>query len=303
MLTFLRDRLFAQYRTLVPDAVKTRLHDFQRVRGEYIVPGPNLVWSVDGHDKLKEYGIKIYGGIDAHARYVPWHYVGVDTGTAVSVLHGFLDCLSHLGFGPRFVRSDRGDETVLMAQAHLKLLQSYQPEMIFENCYMYGTSTANQRIEAWWAQLTKSLTGKWIAFFRTLRLSNKFSKDVLADRIALLAVYLPTIRTEVAYFVDQWNTHPLRKQSNRPNSVQGRPRTLFYKPKEGIRDYRLAVHEPTLTRLRRDVEDWGKSATFLFGRRSFPSYKFHLTNFIVRRWNLSEGKRHGKRHAYTNAAH
>ena len=269
MLIFLRDRLFAQYRTLAPDAVAARLHDFQRVRGEYIVPGPNLVWSVDGHDKLSEYGIEIYSGIDAHSRYIPWSYVGVTNRTAVSILHGYLDSISHLGFGPRFVRSDRGGETILMAQAHLTLQQAYEPEITFENCYMYGTSTANQRIEAWWSQLTKTLTGKWITFFRTLRLQNKYSKDVLADRIALLAIYFPTIRTEVTDFVDHWNTHPIRKQPNRPNSIQGRPRILFSSPKEGIRNYGLAVHEPTLKRLGQDVEDWGKSATFLFVRRSF----------------------------------
>ncbi|KAF6238756.1 hypothetical protein HO173_003263 [Letharia columbiana] len=251
-----RDRLFAQYRTILPDAVDRRLRDVQRKRGEYVGPGPNLVWSVDGHDKLSEYGIEIYGGIDDHARYIPWLTVDVTNRTAISVLRGFLDCISVLGQQPRFVRSERGGETVLMAQAHLTLQQAYDPEMAFQERYMYGTSTSNQRIESWSAQLTKCLLEKWISFFGTLRGTGKYSKDVLADRVAILAIYFPTIRTEVTHFVDNWNTHTIRKQPHRPKSVQGKPYTLFYHPADGIRNYGLGLHEPTLTQLRRDVGDW-----------------------------------------------
>ena len=261
ILKYLRDRLFAQYRTLVPDAVDRRLRDIQRQRGEYVVAGPNLVWSVDGHDKLSEFGIQIYGGIDAYARYVIWNNVSISNRTAVSVLRGFLDVVSELGQQSRFVRSDRGGETVLMAQAHLQLLQAYEADMSFDNCYWYGTSTANQRIESWWGQMTKSLTGKWIRFFRSLRQSGLFSKDKLADQVALLAIYFPIIRTEVTHFVDHWNTHALRKQANRTNSVQGKPVRLYRRPPPGVQNYGVSLHQPTLERLRQDVEDYSKQAT------------------------------------------
>jgi hypothetical protein len=45
-------------------------NDLNRKRGEYIVPGPNFIWSIDGHDKLAEWGFQIYGGIDAYARKI-----------------------------------------------------------------------------------------------------------------------------------------------------------------------------------------------------------------------------------------
>ncbi|KAH8725979.1 hypothetical protein GQ44DRAFT_759030 [Phaeosphaeriaceae sp. PMI808] len=51
----------------------SRAIDFSRRirrRGEYIVPGPNWVWSIDGHEKLKPYGIQIYACIDAYSRYI-----------------------------------------------------------------------------------------------------------------------------------------------------------------------------------------------------------------------------------------
>ena len=39
-------------RLLNPQGIERRTNDLQRQRGEYIVPGPNYIWSIDGHDKL-----------------------------------------------------------------------------------------------------------------------------------------------------------------------------------------------------------------------------------------------------------
>src|SRR5438067_109121 len=48
----------------------------RKARGEYVVPGPNFVWSVDGYEKLSQYGFQIYACIDAFSRYIIWIYVG-----------------------------------------------------------------------------------------------------------------------------------------------------------------------------------------------------------------------------------
>jgi len=156
-----RDRLFSIYRTLNPEGVDRRRRKLQMRRGEYVVPGPNFVWSMDGHDKLKPYGIEIYGCIDAYSRYVIWVYVGISNATAVSCFHQFLAAIETEGKQPRFVRSDRGNETTMLAVAHYQLQQDQEPGLIFEDCYLYGTSTANQRIESWWTQLGKQLLYRW----------------------------------------------------------------------------------------------------------------------------------------------
>jgi hypothetical protein len=109
------------YQELAPEAVRRRLHDLQRHRGAYIVPGPNVIWSIDGYLKLAPYGIEIYGAIDAYSRYIIWVYVGISARTAVSVLRQFLDTLEVTQQQPRFVRSDRGTETILLAEAQHKL--------------------------------------------------------------------------------------------------------------------------------------------------------------------------------------
>jgi hypothetical protein len=111
--------------------------------------------------KLASYGIEIYAAIDAYSRYIIWVYVGISSHTVVSVLRQFLDVVQVTEKTPRFVRSDRGTETILLAEAHHKLQQSTNPEISIQECYLYGTSTANQRIEAWWLQLTKGLLWRW----------------------------------------------------------------------------------------------------------------------------------------------
>jgi len=66
-----RDRMFNILKTIDPAGVASRrLHLTMKPGGAYTVPGPNLVWSIDGHHKLSMYGIEIYAGIDAFSRYV-----------------------------------------------------------------------------------------------------------------------------------------------------------------------------------------------------------------------------------------
>ena len=66
-----RDRMFAILKELDPIGVAgRRLHLGTRPQGAYTVPGPNFVWSIDGHHKLSMFGIEIYAGIDAFSRYV-----------------------------------------------------------------------------------------------------------------------------------------------------------------------------------------------------------------------------------------
>lgn len=167
LTNIISDRLFSIYRTLVPDAIERRIRNMQRHRGEYIVPGPNFIWSLDGYMKLAPYGIEVYAAIDAYSRYIIWIYVGVSARTAVSVLRQYLDTVKLFGQQPRFVRSDHGVETVLLASAHHQLHQAAEPDLEFQNCYLYGTSTTNQRIESWWNQLSKNLLFRWRVCTRT----------------------------------------------------------------------------------------------------------------------------------------
>jgi hypothetical protein len=155
------DRLFTAVRQLDPDGITRRLNDLQRHRGEYVVPGPNFLWSIDGYCKLEQWGVEVYASLDAYARYITWIYVGISNRTAISVLRQYLDTLQDVKRCPRMLRSDRGVETTLIAAVHHRIVQSQLPEIPLADCYLFGTSTANQRIEAWWGQLTKSMLFRW----------------------------------------------------------------------------------------------------------------------------------------------
>ena len=73
------------------------------------------VWSADGHDKLKDFGIEIYGIIDAYSRYIVFIYVGISSRTAVAVQKFFLIAVDEHGV-LYLLRLDNGVETFLMAE-------------------------------------------------------------------------------------------------------------------------------------------------------------------------------------------
>ena len=127
-----------------------------------MVPGPDYLWSIDGYMKLEPFGIEIYAGIDAYSRNIIWCYVGITARTAVSVVHQYLTTVRLIKRIPLFFRSDRGTETVLIAGAHHQLHRLENLEDItLPECYIYGTSTENSRIESWWSHLSKSLLFRW----------------------------------------------------------------------------------------------------------------------------------------------
>ena len=133
---------------MLPEAVKAQKAGFQTQWGKFIVPGPNFIWSVDGHDKLSLYGIQIYASIDTYSCFIVWIYVRISACTAISVGQQYLTAIKHCKKQPQFVQSDHKGETTLMAAAHHQLWTLYKSDISFNQCYLYDTSVLNQRIEA-----------------------------------------------------------------------------------------------------------------------------------------------------------
>ncbi|KAI1818861.1 hypothetical protein F4861DRAFT_544689 [Xylaria intraflava] len=190
-----RDAIFRVYREFHSEEILYRLHKTQRRRGGWTTPGPNYIWSVDGHLKLAQYGFEIYAGIDAYSRYIPWFFVGFSGLTARAIFAQYLYIVKQYGFIPQVIRSDRGNETTMMAAAHYVLSQCAkthrfprqlrrvpdpaevdgepiplpQPGPVvaedeplpWSHCWSYGKSTENQRIESWWNQLQDNRTYFW----------------------------------------------------------------------------------------------------------------------------------------------
>jgi hypothetical protein len=160
LLFYPRERIHEAYRTIRLENIRRRIPGPHRERGVYSSPGPNQVWHVDGHLKLEPFGIEIYAAIDGFSRYITWVYIGVSARTAVSVMRQYLDCITTLGYQPRIIRADLGSETGLMADTHYTIRRAEDPTVDeFKKCFWYGRSVDNQRIEAWWWQLSQRTTG------------------------------------------------------------------------------------------------------------------------------------------------
>lgn len=215
--------------------------------------GPDYLWALDGHDKLKPFGIEIYAAIDAYSRYIVYCYVGVSNKTQVSVCKMYLQAISTSKWCPRLLRTDRGTEVPMMADAQHAFYKSYHQERSptdfdatkypMKDCVVFGKSTHNHRIESWWNGLEKAQLGLWrvgLCGVGQVQLANSanqgfnlwlrnqgFHDDSNSDSVVYLHTILPLIRQETFDYVEVWNEHNIRRQKERPNHVAGVPRKLY----------------------------------------------------------------------------
>lgn len=140
--------------------------------GQFITPGPDWLWCCDGHDKFRNYGIEIYAGVDAYSRRIQWCYVGNSNRRAVSILRQVVTTIQAYRRCPSFFRSDRGKKVLLLADAHYSMYvlerkakgtcPNNEDLIRLRDCYMFGTSTANIRIESTWMRMIRSQTKPWL---------------------------------------------------------------------------------------------------------------------------------------------
>ena len=151
--------------TLDPEGVSLRRRR-RLARRRFNGKGPNYIWHADGYDKLKPYGLCIHGCVDGFSRYIIWLSCGRTNNDPSVVLGYYVKAIEEVGYSPRILRTDMGTENIFIAQAQTFLgRDSPNPE----KSHMYGKSTANQRIECFWAQLRKECIQFWINLFGHLK--------------------------------------------------------------------------------------------------------------------------------------
>ena len=93
---------------------RRRLH-----RRKYISQGPNYVWHIDGHDKLKPFGFSIHGCLmDGFSRKLLWLEVGPTNKMPEVVAKYYLDTVKDLGGVPVKVKADDGTAHALIEPIH-----------------------------------------------------------------------------------------------------------------------------------------------------------------------------------------
>ena len=140
ILTSFRASIFNIVKELDPIGLQRRTNNMQRHREEYIVPGPDYIWSLDGHDKLSDWGIEIYAAIDAYSWFIVWIYVGISNQTQQSVVVQYNNTIAQTGYHPRIIQTDCRKETLLMAELHFLVAWTSEPGIKLEDCYFYSTS-------------------------------------------------------------------------------------------------------------------------------------------------------------------
>ena len=156
-----RETVRQALRIIAPDGVSQRLRNRLR-RTQYRAKGPNYLWHIDGYDKVNPFGFCIHGCIDGFSRRIMWLEVGSTNNDSRVVAKYFLNCIRQIGGTATILRADYGTENVKVAGPCLDSLAA-------SKSFIYGKSSSNQRIGAWWGQLRRNCTKWWINHFKDLR--------------------------------------------------------------------------------------------------------------------------------------
>lgn len=222
-------------RMIDPDGV-TRRRKRRLIRRRYTTPGPNFVWHIDGYDKLKPFGFPIHGAIDGFSRRILWLEVGPSNNNPQIIARYFLDTVEQLGGCPQRCRCDLGTENTVIEEIQV-LFHALSNYEIVRNCFLYGKSTSNQRIEAWWSILRRQNADWWINFFKDLRQSNLFNDADPLHVECIRYCFMDVLQKELNQVVIQWNQHTMQVKKNN-ESPGGKPDILFFVPDScGTRDY------------------------------------------------------------------
>ena len=213
-------------------------------RRAYYAQGPNFIWHFDGYDKLKPYGLCVSGCIDGYSRHIIWMNAYHTNNEPTLVAGYFLEAVVEFGGAPTRIRSDCGTENGHVCTFQ-RLLRADQEDRYSQNPYKYGTSTSNQRIEAYWGMLRKQCTHFWINFFKDLQENDDHDGGFL-DKSITQFCFVPVLQDELDRTSAIWNRHKIRPQAN-VDSPYGRPQVLFRLPQlKGTRNYICNVEDDAL---------------------------------------------------------
>ncbi|POW01254.1 hypothetical protein PSHT_12631 [Puccinia striiformis] len=196
-----RTVLYEILQEIDPDGLALRLRQACK-RRIFRVNGPNHVWACDGHDKLKKFGICIYGMIDAWSRKILGMFVHVTNNDPKHIGVYFLQTAAKAGGIPLKVTTDFGTETIDMA-AHQMFLSHHYAGISAEEAgkrMHFTKSTHNQKIEALWSQMMKQHNRKVIDVIQDKIDEGEYDPHDEVQKLLFLFLWIPVFQTSV----DRW---------------------------------------------------------------------------------------------------
>ena len=210
--------------TAVERRKRRRLH-----RRKYENPGPNHCWHVDGYDKLKPYGFAIHGAIDGFSRRVLWLKVATTNNHPQVIALYFIRCVLELNKLPRILRCDRGTENVHLEKIQKVLRRHGSDPFAGLKSFMYGRSTANQRIEAWWSMLRRQCTNFWINKFKDFQSLGLLDTSDPVHINCLRLCFMEVLQKHLDRIMEEWNVHIIQARKNNGN-ICDRPDKMYFIP-------------------------------------------------------------------------
>ena len=215
---------------LDPEGVNLRKRKRLR-RRQYVNPGPNFVWHIDGCDKLKPYGFAIHGAIDGFSRKILWLEVGPTNNNPLVIAKYYLDAVLQLRTVPSVLRCDRGSENVHLARIQPFLRQSHEDCFCGDESFMYGRSTGNQRIESWWCILRKQGMNFWINLFKDMISLGLLDTGNILHIHSMRFCFMHLISSDLAQIATEWNHHKIESRKN-DEGPSGKPDVMYYAPQK-----------------------------------------------------------------------
>lgn len=186
---------------LLLDPIGVDLRKRKRLRRrQYRNSGPNSVWHMDSYDKLKPYGICINGAIDGFSRHTIWLNAGRTSNDPKVIAGYYLNAIKALGGCPMTVRSDMGTENGTVEKLQTALRELFMTGSNHKPAFLYGRSTANQRIESWWSILRKENAQYWMNLFETLKDEGLFN-GTFVDKSLIQFCFLNMIQVGTFYLL------------------------------------------------------------------------------------------------------
>ena len=125
---------------LDPEGVDSRRHRRLRRRA-YSSLGPNHIWHIDGHNKLKPFGFSVHGCIDGFSRRLIWLELGPTNKNPEVIAKYYLDAVLQTGGVPQKIRSDDGTENSSVEALQIFLRSQHNDEYSGLASFAIGTST------------------------------------------------------------------------------------------------------------------------------------------------------------------
>lgn len=140
----------------------------------------------------------------------------------------YLNCVKDIGGCPQRVRTDCGTENVVLAGMQCYLRAEGLDEFAGEKSHIYGSSPANQRIEAWWSFLRRSRSSWWIDLFQDMSHQGILELGNVYHMECLWYCYHKLLQDDMKKLKDHWNSHTIRKSPH--ETVAGIPDILYFLP-------------------------------------------------------------------------